>query len=58
MQTPRPDRFTYPPHGPTDDDVRPGDLPGGDWKKPWMRTVFIGGLLGALLLGLIVGFAY
>jgi len=53
MQTPRPDRFTYPPHGPTPEDVRPGNF-----EKPWIRAVFIGGLLGALLVGVIIGFSY
>ena len=50
MQTPRPDRFTYPPHG---------DSLGGDpteKMRPSMRAVFLGGLVGALILGLLIGF--
>ena len=46
MQTPRPDHFTYPPHG---DSL--GDTP-ADKVSPWLRAVFIGGLVGAFALGL------
>jgi hypothetical protein len=63
MYTPRPDRFTYPLHGdsvrgdPTHgysaDKARQGEI---ILKKPWMRAVFAGGLIGALALGLLIGF--
>jgi len=45
MQTPRPDHFTY-PHGYPSDKAR-----------PWMRAVFIGGLVGALALGMALSLA-
>ena len=41
MQTPRPDHFSY-PHG----------YPTADKARPWMRVVFIAGLVGAFTLGL------
>ena len=58
MQTPRPDRFTYPPHGDSlggypADKARQGEI---FLSKPWMRAVFFGGLVGALVLGLLIGF--
>ena len=40
MQTPRPDHFTYPSDG----------HPAGK-ARPWMRAVFIGGLVGVMALG-------
>jgi len=46
MQTPRPDHFTYPHGGYPADKVR-----------PWMRAVFIAGLVGAFALGLVVTLA-
>jgi hypothetical protein len=54
MQTPRPDHFTYPPHGNalggySAKKARQGEI---ILKKPWMRAVFIGGLAGAFALGL------
>lgn len=65
MQTPRPDRFTYPLHGdPTGGDpthgysadkARQGEIV---LKKPWMRTVFVGGLIGAFALGLALSLAH
>ena len=57
MQTPRPDLFTYPPHGESHgepagypaDKARQGQI---ILKKPWMRAVFVTGLVGAFALGL------
>ena len=46
MMTPRPDRFTYPA-----DRARGGRIV---LTKPWMRLVFIGGLLGCVALALFV----
>lgn len=54
MQTPRPDRFTYPPHGDSPDDGYPADKARqGEiiLKRPWMRAVFLGGLVGVVALG-------
>jgi hypothetical protein len=52
MQTPRPDFFTYPPHGDAPaDKVRQGEI---ILKKPWMRAVFVAGLTGAFALGLVL----
>lgn len=51
MQTPRPDRFTYPPHGSTDQDGQPGAATG---EKPWLRAVFISGLVGFVALGVLL----
>jgi hypothetical protein len=45
MQTPRPDRFTYPPHGDAVAD------PTDQARRPWMRAVFLGGLIGVAALG-------
>jgi hypothetical protein len=45
MQTPRPDHFTY-PHG------YPADK-----ARPWLRAIFIAGLVGAFTLGLVVTLA-
>ena len=58
MQTPRPDRFTYPLHGDpthgyTADKARQGEIV---LKKRWMRAVFAGGLIIALAFGLLIGF--
>jgi|UPI0005539530 hypothetical protein len=58
MQTPRPDRFTYPlhsdpTHGYTADKARQGEVV---LRKPWIRAVFAGGVIGALALGLLLGF--
>lgn len=63
MQTPRPDRFTYPLHGDpmggnpthgyTADKARQGEI---ILKKKWMRAVFAGGLIVALALGILIGF--
>jgi hypothetical protein len=58
MQTPRPDHFSY-PHGYPADKARPGG-PRGDeivLKKPWMRAVFVAGLVGAFTLGLVLTLA-
>lgn len=61
MQTPRPDRFTY-PHGLPEDDVPPtyparkarrGEIV---LKKSWMIAIFAVGLIGALLLGFFGGY--
>jgi len=46
MQTPRPDHFTYPHGGYPAEKVR-----------PWMRAVFIAGLVGAFTLGLVLTLA-
>lgn len=64
MQTPRPDRFTYPLHGDPvggetihaypADKVRRGEIV---LRKPWMRAVFIGGLVAAFALGLAISLA-
>ena len=51
MMTPRPDRFTYPTGAYPAAKARQGEI---ILKKPWMRAVFIGGLAGAVLLGLCV----
>ena len=51
MQTPRPDRFTYPDRGSQDD---PAEIA---WKSPWRRVAFIGGLLGIAVVGAVVAFA-
>ena len=53
MQTPRPDHFTY-PHGYPDDKARQGEIV---LRKPWMRAIFIAGLVGAFALGLVVTLA-
>jgi len=55
MQTPRPDRFTYPLHGDptqsyTADKARRGEIV---LKKRWMLAVFAGGLIVAFALGLL-----
>ena len=55
MQTPRPDHFTYPPNGYPADKARQGEIV---LRKPWMRAVFIGGLVGAFALGLVFSLAY
>jgi len=46
MQTPRPDRFTYPA-----EDARQGEI---ILKRPWMRGVFLAGLAGLVVLGFLV----
>jgi len=47
--TPRPDRFTYP-----DGKARQGEI---ILKKPWLRAVFIGGLVGIVIVaGLLAAF--
>jgi hypothetical protein len=48
MQTPRPDHFSY-PHGYPADKARQGEIV---LRKPWMRAVFVAGLVGAFTLGL------
>jgi len=53
-------RSTYPPngdptHGYIGDAAQPGHIGS---KKPWMRGVFFGGLIGALAVGLLLGFYY
>ena len=48
MQTPRPDHFSY-PHGHPADKARQGEI---ILKKPWMRAVFVAGLVGAFTLGM------
>jgi hypothetical protein len=48
MQTPRPDRFTYPGNGYPADKARGGEIV---LKKRWMRAAFIGGLIGVVVLG-------
>ena len=53
MQTPRPDHFTY-PHGYPADKARQGEILR---RKPWMRAIFIAGLVGAFTLGLVVTLA-
>jgi len=47
MQTPRPDLFTYPPHGYSAEKARQGEIV---LKRPWMRAVFIVGLVGVVVL--------
>jgi hypothetical protein len=59
MQTPRPDRFTYPLHGDpahgySAEKARQGEIV---LKRPWMRAVFVGGLVGAFALGLALSLA-
>jgi hypothetical protein len=54
MYTPRPDRFTYPlrgkaAQGDPAEKRRQGQIV---LEKPWMRAVFIGGLVAAFALGL------
>ena len=44
MMTPRPDHFTYPA-----DKARGGQI---ILTKPWMRAVFVGGLVGGVALAL------
>ena len=44
MMTPRPDHFTYPA-----DKARGGQIV---LSKPWMRAIFIGGLVSGLVLAL------
>ena len=58
MYTPRPDRFTYPLHGDPTGGYSAGNARQGEiiLKKPWMRAVFAAGLIGALALGLMIGF--
>jgi hypothetical protein len=51
MQTPRPDRFTY-PHGYPADPARQGEIV---VRKSWMIAVFAIGLIGAVLLGFFGG---
>ncbi len=53
MYTPRPDRFTYPLHGDSAEKARQGE----SVLKPWMRTAFAAGLIGAFALGLLFTFA-
>jgi hypothetical protein len=55
MQTPRPDHYTYPPHGGSLDGGYPADKARqGEiiLKRPWMRAVFVGGLVATFALGL------
>jgi hypothetical protein len=49
MMTPRPDRFTYPA-----DRARGGRI---ILTKPWMRAVFLGGLVGCFALALMLAAA-
>ncbi len=53
MQTPRPDRFTYPQgapaHGAAEGEPKR--------RRPWMRAVFFGSLVGAFALGLALSLA-
>ena len=49
MMTPRPDRFTYPA-----DRARGGRLV---LTRPWMRAVFLGGLVGCVALALMLAAA-
>jgi hypothetical protein len=46
MMTPRPDRYTYPA-----DRARGGRIV---LTRPWMRAVFIGGLVGCVALALVI----
>jgi hypothetical protein len=56
MYTPRPDRFTYPLHGASS--ASPADKARqGASRKPWMRAVFAGGLLGIAVLGFALSIA-
>lgn len=48
MQTPRPDLFTYPPHGYPAEKARQGEI---ILKRSWIRAVFIGGVVGVVILG-------
>lgn len=52
MQTPRPDHFTYPPHG-NALGAHPAERAGQGavLKRPWLRAVFVGGLIGFVALG-------
>jgi hypothetical protein len=49
MMTPRPDRFTYPARK-----ARGGQIV---LTKPWMRMVFLGGLVGCVALALMLAAA-
>ncbi|HVT54225.1 MAG TPA: hypothetical protein VHE77_21795 [Dongiaceae bacterium] len=49
MMTPRPDRFTYPA-----DRARGGQIV---LRKPWMRAIFVGGLVGFCALALVLAMA-
>ena len=49
MMTPRPDHFSYPA-----DEARGGRIV---LTKPWMRVVFIGGLVGCVALALMLAAA-
>jgi len=49
MMTPRPDHFSYPA-----DKARGGRIV---LAKPWMRVVFIGGLVGCVALALMLAAA-
>jgi len=46
MMTPRPDRFTYPAES-----ARGGQIV---LTKPWMRAVFVGGLVGCFALAVML----
>lgn len=54
MQTPRPDRFTYPSQGYPAEKARQGEI---ILKRPWMRAVFIAGLVGLVVLGFALAYA-
>ncbi|MDQ7247939.1 hypothetical protein [Dongia sedimenti] len=58
MQTPRPDRFTYPLHGESSaypaGKARQGRIV---LRKPWMRAVFAGGLAGIVVIGFALSLA-
>jgi hypothetical protein len=49
MMTPRPDRFTYPAAN-----ARGGQV---IMTKPWMRVVFLGGLVGCFAVALVLAAA-
>jgi len=49
MMTPRPDRFTYPA-----ENARGGRIV---LTKPWMRAIFLGGLVGCIALALVLAAA-
>jgi hypothetical protein len=49
MMTPRPDHFTYPA-----DKARGGQIA---LTKPWMRVVFLGGLIGGFIIALALALA-
>ena len=49
MMTPRPDRFTYPA-----EKARAGLIV---LRKPWMRAIFLGGLVGCIALALVLAAA-